>query len=68
MDQERGMDICFECIFEGKKLFRVLKPESETSLFTGTMPQCQRFLDVYTEKMRKARHRERKSRGAHASR
>ena len=55
------MDISFECIFEGKKLFRVVKPATELPLFTGTMAQCKRFLDVYNEKARKARHRDRKS-------
>ena len=55
------MDISFECIFEGKQLFRVTKPETVLPLFTGTMPQCKRFLDVYHEKARKARYRDRKS-------
>lgn len=55
------MDIRFECIFEGKKLFRVQKPDSDHALFTGTMPQCKRFLDVYQEKIRKARSRDRRS-------
>lgn len=51
------MDICFECIFEGKKLFRVLRGGSETPLFTGTMAQCRRFLEIYEEKTSRSRQR-----------
>ena len=59
--QERDMEVRFECIFEGKKLFQVVKPETQDPLFTGTMPQCRRFLDVYEEKVAKARYRDRRA-------
>lgn len=55
------MDICFECIFEGKKLFRVHRDGTDQPLFTGTMSQCKRFMEVYEEKVHKARGRDRKS-------
>jgi len=55
------MEIRFECIFEGKHLFQVTRVGTGTSLFTGTSPQCQRFMEVYQEKMMKARYRDRKS-------
>jgi hypothetical protein len=56
------MDICFECIFEGKRLYRVVRSAgSETSLFTGTAHQCKRFIEVYQEKVMKARFRDRRS-------
>jgi len=55
------MDIRFECIYEGKSLFQVFRKDNDSPLFTGTMAQCRRFLEVYSEKVRKARHRDRKS-------
>ncbi len=55
------MDIRFECIFEGKSLFQVFRKDTNLYLFTGTMAQCKRFMEVYHEKVRKARYRDRKS-------
>ncbi|NRA97560.1 MAG: hypothetical protein HRU14_15300 [Planctomycetes bacterium] len=55
------MEIRFECIFEGKHLFQVIRGGTGTPLFTGTSAQCNRFLDVYQEKAMKARYRDRKS-------
>ncbi|MAB91223.1 MAG: hypothetical protein VX913_13715 [Planctomycetota bacterium] len=55
------MDIRFECIFEGKHLFQVVREGAGTPLFTGTSAQCNRFMDVYQEKAMKARYRDRKS-------
>ncbi|HGY92338.1 MAG TPA: hypothetical protein ENK43_14310 [Planctomycetes bacterium] len=49
------METRFECIFEGKKLFRVVN--NSATLFTGTWSQCERFKDVYKEKVRKSRLR-----------
>ena len=68
--QEREMNIRFECMFEGKSLFQVFRGEENPSLFTGTRAQCQRFLEVYEDKVRKARFRDRRSagRGLHISR
>jgi hypothetical protein len=55
------MEIRFECIFEGKHLFQVVREVSGAPLFTGTSAQCNRFLEVYQEKAMKARYRDRKS-------
>ena len=55
------MDIRFECIFEGKHLFQVIREGVGTPLFTGTSAQCNRFMEVYQEKVMKARYRDRKS-------
>jgi len=55
------MDIRFECIYEGKSLFQVFRRNAESPLFTGTMAQCRRFLDVYEAKLRKTRRRDRAS-------
>jgi len=55
------MDIRFECIFESKNLYQVFRRDSELNLFTGTLAQCRRFMEVYHEKVRKARNRDRKS-------
>ena len=55
------MEIRFECFFEGKQLFQVMRESSEHALFTGTSSQCQRFMQVYQEKVMKARYRDRKS-------
>lgn len=55
------MDIRFECIYEGKKLYQVVRPEGEAALFTGTVSQCKRFMEVYQEKVMKARNRDRKT-------
>ena len=55
------MEIRFECIFEGKHLFQVIRGGAGTPLFTGTSAQCNRFMDVYQEKAMKARYRDRKS-------
>ncbi len=54
------MNIRFECLFEGKSLFQVFRDDTHAPLFTGTMAQCQRFMEVYTEKVRKARFRDRR--------
>ncbi len=55
------MDIVFECIFEGKKLFRVVRGNPDVALFTGTASQCRRFMEVYQEKVAKAKNRDRRS-------
>ena len=55
------MDIHFECIFEGKKLYQVVRTHGDMPLFTGTVSQCKRFMEVYQEKVTKARNRDRKS-------
>ena len=55
------MEIRFECIFEGKYLYQVIREGTGTPLFTGTSAQCERFLEVYQEKVMKARYRDRKS-------
>lgn len=55
------MEIRFECIYEGKSLYQVIRENADAALFTGTMAQCRRFLEVYQEKVRKARHRDRRS-------
>ncbi|MAG56768.1 MAG: hypothetical protein CMJ83_10795 [Planctomycetes bacterium] len=55
------MEIRFECIFEGKHLFQVIREGTGIALFTGTSAQCERFLEVYEEKVLKARYRDRKS-------
>ena len=52
------METRFECIFEGKKIFQVVK--NTTPLFTGTWAQCERFKDVYNEKVMKSRYRNRR--------
>lgn len=49
----------FECIFEGKRIFQVYRDGSDAALFTGTKTQCQRFMEVYSEKVQKARNRDR---------
>jgi hypothetical protein len=54
------MDIRFDCVFEGKKLFQVYK-EVDWPVFTGTFPQCKRFIQVHHEKIAKNRFRERRS-------
>jgi len=53
------METRFECIYEGKKIFQVVK--GSTPLFTGTWAQCERFKDVYNEKVLKSRFRNRRS-------
>jgi hypothetical protein len=55
------MDIRFECIFEGKRLFQVVRPEGEIVVFTGTFAQCKRFQEVYQEKVARSKHRDRKA-------
>src|SRR5262245_7333637 len=57
---ERTMDIRFECVFEGKKLYQVVREHSEIAVFTGTAAQCRRFMEVYQEKVSKARNRDRR--------
>jgi len=57
------MNIRFECMFEGKSLFQVFREKETPSIFTGTRAQCQRFLEVYQDKVRKARFRDRRSGG-----
>ncbi|HMS15950.1 MAG TPA: hypothetical protein PKA37_03845 [Planctomycetota bacterium] len=54
------MEIRFECYFEGKQLFQVLRESGEHALFTGTASQCQRFMEVYQEKVCRSRQRDRK--------
>lgn len=56
------METRFECIYGGKKIFQVVK--SESSLFTGTWAQCERFKDVYNEKKIKSRYRNRRAASA----
>ena len=55
------METRFDCIFEGKKIFQVLK--DSTALFTGTWAQCERFKDIYNEKTQKSRFRSRRASG-----
>ena len=52
------METRFECIFEGKKIFQVVR--NAAPLFTGTWAQCERFKDVYNEKVMKSRFRNRR--------
>ncbi|MSR75568.1 MAG: hypothetical protein EXS14_08905 [Planctomycetes bacterium] len=61
------MDTRFECIFEGKRIFQVFRSGADAALFTGTRAQCQRFLEVYTEKVQKARNRDRSRSGESSS-
>lgn len=59
---ERGaMDIRFECIYQGKRLFQVYR-EADWPLFLGTFPQCRRFIEVYNEKVLRSRNRDRRRR------
>ena len=53
------METRFDCIFEGKKIFQVVK--NTNPLFTGTWAQCERFKDVYNEKVQKSRLRHRRA-------
>lgn len=53
------METRFECIFEGKRIFQVFREGADAAIFTGTRTQCQRFLEVYMEKVQKARNRDR---------
>jgi hypothetical protein len=46
------MEIEFEAVHEGKKIFNV-KRRGEKNLFTGTLDQCKRFIDVYKQKVLK---------------
>jgi len=46
------MEIKYESVHEGKKIFNVRKSGDKT-LFTGTLDQCKRFIDVYKEKVLK---------------
>ena len=55
------MDIRFECIFEGKKLYQVVREHNDAAIFTGTAAQCRRFMEVYQEKVSKARNRDRRA-------
>jgi len=55
------METRFECIYEGKKIFQVVR--GPLPLFTGTWTQCERFKDVYNQKVTKSRYRNRKSTG-----
>ena len=56
------MDVKYERRCEGKRLFHVLAPDGETSLFTGTNAQCKRFIEVYHEKLERDRKRDRRHR------
>jgi hypothetical protein len=62
-----GMETRFECIFEGKRIFQVFRDGSDAPIFTGTRTQCQRFLEVYMEKVQKARNRDRSRSGVDAT-
>lgn len=46
------MEIEFEAVHEGKKIFNV-KRRGDKNLFTGTLEQCKRFIDVYKQKVLK---------------
>ena len=35
------MEVRFECVAEGKRLYQVMHFDGETALFTGTPAQCQ---------------------------
>lgn len=52
------MEVRFECVAEGKRLYQVMHFDGETPLFTGTPAQCRRFIEVYQEKVLKSRMRE----------
>ncbi|HYC78050.1 MAG TPA: hypothetical protein VEI02_10520 [Planctomycetota bacterium] len=62
------MEVKFERVFEGKRLFQVVGHDGETSLFTGTNAQCKRFIEVYLEKLERDRKRDRRPRRSAASR
>ena len=49
------MEVRFDCVFEGKRLFQVIHFDGETSLFAGTFSQCKRFIEVHEEKAGRAR-------------
>ena len=44
--------IDFEALHEGKKIFNV-RSGSDKPLFTGTLDQSRRFIDIYREKVLK---------------
>ena len=46
------MEIEFEAEYDGNKIFNVRRI-GEKKLFTGTLEQCRRFIDVYREKVLK---------------
>jgi len=46
------MEIEYEAVHDGKKIFKVRKTGNKP-LFTGTLEQCKRFIDVYREKILK---------------
>jgi hypothetical protein len=56
------MDVRFDRIVEGKRIFQVLSHDGESSLFSGTNAQCRRFIEVHLAKLDRDRRRERRSR------
>ena len=56
------MEVRFDRVFEGKRLFQVLGFDGESSLFTGTNSQCKRFIEVHKAKLERDRRRERRPR------
>lgn len=58
------METRFECIYEGKRIFQVVR--DTRPLFTGTWSQCERFKDVHNAKVMKSRFRSRKASRARA--
>jgi hypothetical protein len=62
------MEVRFDRIVEGKRLFQVVSHDGESSLFTGTNAQCLRFIEVYKAKLDRDRRRERRPRRSSAAR
>lgn len=47
------MEILFDSHSEGKRIYKVRSEEND-QLFMGTHGQCQRFIEVYKEKVMKS--------------
>jgi hypothetical protein len=48
--QVEGMDIAFKEEIHGKRLFRVFHIP-DVDLFVGTMTECRRYVEIYSEKV-----------------
>ncbi len=53
-DDGETMEVRFDCVFEGKRIFQVVHSQSDAALFTGTAAQCKRFLEIHHEKADRA--------------
>jgi hypothetical protein len=62
------MEVRFDRMVEGKRLFHVVSYDGESSLFTGTNAQCLRFIEVYKAKLERDRRRERRPRRSKSAR